>query len=147
MPRPVAEEAVTGTPILLRVSRVRGLTVPAHGPHRAVVLCVLFHGRPSRQRVTSPAMWRSLWESSPPVIERSLCDDVKAACCVLLGAAQGVLILDPGHPRHLVIAAVGLALVTTAINVMRRFGPRSDGGAGQPNPGAGVAPAARDGDG
>ena len=92
-------------------------------------------------------MWRSLWESPPPLMERSLRDDVKAACGVLLGAALGVLIFDPGHPQRLVVLAVAAVLFTAILNVVRRSMRRSDDGACEPDSGAGAAGAGREHDG
>jgi inner membrane protein involved in colicin E2 resistance len=60
------------------------------------------------------------WARLPPLLDRSLRDDVKWALCLLLGAAIAYLVLGPGDPGLLVGSLVGVVLVIVVATIVRR---------------------------
>lgn len=63
------------------------------------------------------------WGRTPPVMERTLGDDVKVGVAILTGGALACLIgIAPWSA--LLPAAVGVVLVTAVLNVVRRVGRR-----------------------
>jgi F0F1-type ATP synthase assembly protein I len=60
------------------------------------------------------------WYRMPPVMERSLRDDVKAAVFVLLGAGLGYLVTGADDPWLLVGSLIGVTIGIVGINVVRR---------------------------
>jgi inner membrane protein involved in colicin E2 resistance len=79
--------------------------------------------RPPRARTLAPIV-RWDWTRIPPVMERSLRDDVKVAFCILLGATLGYLLLGADDPGLLVGALVGNVVLIVVLNVVRRMSPR-----------------------
>jgi len=63
------------------------------------------------------------WMRTPPVMERTLEDDVKVAAGVLVGVALGCL-LGLGQWTAVPAAAVGLVVATAALNAVRRVRSR-----------------------
>jgi hypothetical protein len=63
------------------------------------------------------------WTRVPPLMERSLRDDLKVAFFVFLGAVAAYLLFGADDPGLLIGTAVGLAAVTILLNVVRRVGP------------------------
>jgi multisubunit Na+/H+ antiporter MnhG subunit len=59
------------------------------------------------------------WTRLPPVMERTLADDLKAALFVFTGVMLGYLIFAPGDASLLLGALIGLALVIVVLNVVR----------------------------
>jgi len=55
----------------------------------------------------------------PPVMQRTLADDLKVALAVLTGAIVGYLVFAPEDPSVLLGVFIGLALVLVALNVVR----------------------------
>lgn len=58
------------------------------------------------------------WTKTPPVMERSFGDDVKAALFVLAGSVLGYFVFG-ADPLILLGAVLGLAIFTAAVNVLR----------------------------
>ena len=59
------------------------------------------------------------WRKWPPVMERTLVDDIKWAVFVFAGAILGVLVFADGDASLLLGAFVGLVLVVVVLNVVR----------------------------
>ena len=55
----------------------------------------------------------------PPVMQRTLADDLKAALAVFTGVILGYLVFAPDDPSLLLGALIGIALVVVALNVAR----------------------------
>jgi uncharacterized membrane protein YfcA len=60
----------------------------------------------------------------PPVWKRTFWDDVKWGLLVLTGAALGYLVFGADDPGLLLGAFLGVVLVITVLNVVRRVRPR-----------------------
>ena len=60
------------------------------------------------------------WAKLPPIMQRTLRDDLKWALCVLVGFTAGYLVFDADDPGILVGAFVGCTLVIVALNTLRR---------------------------
>ena len=73
---------------------------------------------PSARRLAPIVRWN--WTRVPPVMERSLRDDVKVAFFVLLGVTVGYLVFGADDSDVLLGALVGLVAVTVVLNVLRR---------------------------
>ena len=58
---------------------------------------------------------------SPPIMERTLADDLKWALFVLVGVTVGYLALGGGEPSLLVGSIAGVVLVIVVLNVLRRL--------------------------
>jgi hypothetical protein len=58
------------------------------------------------------------WTKLPPVMERTLADDLKAALFVFTGVLLGYLVFEP-DTSVLLGALIGLAIVTVVLNVVR----------------------------
>jgi hypothetical protein len=56
----------------------------------------------------------------PPIMERSLRDDLKWAVCVLGGVTAGYFVFDADDPGLLVGALVGCTLIILALSALRR---------------------------
>jgi len=63
------------------------------------------------------------WMRTPPVMERTLGDDVKVAAAILVGVSLGCL-LGLGEWTTVPAAAVGLVAVTAALNALRQVRSR-----------------------
>jgi hypothetical protein len=59
------------------------------------------------------------WTKLPPVMERSLVDDLKVALAVFTGGFLGYLVFAPDDPSVLLGGVIGLALVTVGLNIVR----------------------------
>jgi hypothetical protein len=66
------------------------------------------------------------WARVPPVMDRSLRDDVKVAFCVLLGATVAYLLAGADDPGLLIGAVGAIVVVTVVLNVIRRARPRRE---------------------
>jgi uncharacterized membrane protein HdeD (DUF308 family) len=55
----------------------------------------------------------------PPVMQRTLADDLKAALAVFMGVILGYLVFAPDDPSVLLGALIGIALVVVGLNVVR----------------------------
>jgi hypothetical protein len=64
------------------------------------------------------------WKKMPPVMERTLYDDVKVGLFVFTGAILGYLVFSPGDPSVLLGAFGGLVIALVVINVVRFFARR-----------------------
>jgi len=60
----------------------------------------------------------------PPVMERTLADDLKWAALVLAGAVLAFLVLGADDVGVLVGAAIGVVAVIVVLSVLRRAHPR-----------------------
>ncbi|HEX5621958.1 MAG TPA: hypothetical protein VFX51_26260 [Solirubrobacteraceae bacterium] len=59
------------------------------------------------------------WAKLPPVMERTLADDLKAALFVFSGVLLGYLVFA-GHDTSILLGAlIGLALMVVVLNVVR----------------------------
>jgi hypothetical protein len=56
----------------------------------------------------------------PPVMERTLRDDLNWALCVLVGVTAGYFVFGDDNPGVLVGAFVGCAVVIVVLNILRR---------------------------
>jgi hypothetical protein len=61
------------------------------------------------------------WTKSPPMMQRTLADDLKLALFVLTGATLGYLVFGGGDPSPLVGSVVGVVLMIVVLNVLRRL--------------------------
>jgi hypothetical protein len=59
------------------------------------------------------------WTKMPPVMERTVVDDLKVALAVFTGALLGYLVFAPDDPSVLLGGIIGLAIVTVVLNVVR----------------------------
>jgi hypothetical protein len=59
------------------------------------------------------------WRKWPPVMQRTLADDVKWASFVFTGAILGYLVFGGGDASLLLGAFLGLVLVVVVLNVVR----------------------------
>jgi hypothetical protein len=69
------------------------------------------------------------WGKLPPIMERTLRDDVKLFLCVLVGAALGSLVFgaDAGLLRGFAIGAAAMIVVLNVFRfVVRHVGTRRD---------------------
>jgi inner membrane protein involved in colicin E2 resistance len=64
------------------------------------------------------------WGRLPPVMERTLRQDVMWALFVLAGAALAYLLLGADEPSLLLGALLGVAVVIIVLNFLRRVRPR-----------------------
>jgi len=60
------------------------------------------------------------WFSLPPILERTLRDDLKWAVSVLVGATAGCLLIGTDDPSLLVGFCVGCVVVIVVLQVLRR---------------------------
>jgi hypothetical protein len=60
------------------------------------------------------------WATLPPVMERTVRDDVKVALCVLAGATVGYFSFGVGHPSLLVGSLIGVPVSIVVLAVFRR---------------------------
>ena len=61
------------------------------------------------------------WTKWPPVMQRTLSDDLKWALFVLIGVTLGYLVFGGGEISLLVGSAAGVVLVIVVLNVVRRL--------------------------
>jgi hypothetical protein len=64
------------------------------------------------------------WRKLPPVMQRTLADDLKWALFVFTGAILGFLVFAGGDTSLLLGSFIGIALVVVALNVVRRVSRR-----------------------
>src|SRR5215204_5828780 len=82
---------------------------------------------PVADRLTSSSTPRTVaivnwgWTKSPPVMERTLADDLKWALFVLIGATLGYLVFGGGETSLLVGSVAGVVLVIVVLNILRRL--------------------------
>jgi len=72
---------------------------------------------------------RSPWRKLPPLMERTLLDDVLLAVCILVGAALGALVFgaDGASVQAFVIGAVTVIVLLQVFRfVVRRAGTHRD---------------------
>ena len=62
-----------------------------------------------------------LWRKAPPVMERTLADDLRVGLLVILGMALGLLVFGGDAAAVLLGAAIGLVLLVVALNIARRI--------------------------
>ena len=62
---------------------------------------------------------RQGWYRSPPVMERTLLDDVKWGLAVLAGATLGYFVFDVSDASVLVGAVIAVVLVVGVLNLAR----------------------------
>jgi hypothetical protein len=67
------------------------------------------------------------WFKVPPVMQRTLADDLKWGALVLTGAVLAFLVLGADDVGVLVGAAIGVLGVIVVLNVVRRPSRRGDG--------------------
>jgi hypothetical protein len=82
--------------------------------------------RPLRARVASVLIVRLGWSKLPPVMERSLRDDLKWALAVLVGATLGYFVFAGDDVSLLLGSFLGVTVVLVALAVARRIGHRRD---------------------
>ncbi len=56
----------------------------------------------------------------PPIMERTLRDDLKWALCVLVGVTASYFVFGDDNPSVLVGAFVGCVVVILVLNILRR---------------------------
>jgi hypothetical protein len=56
----------------------------------------------------------------PPVMQRTVADDLKWALFVIAGATIGYLLLGGGDPAPLLGCIAGVVIAVVALNVLRR---------------------------
>ena len=56
----------------------------------------------------------------PPIMERSLRDDLKWAVCFLVGVTAGYFVFDADDPGLLVGALVGCTVIILVLSALRR---------------------------
>jgi hypothetical protein len=59
------------------------------------------------------------WRKMPPVMERTLADDIKVGLFIFTGAILGYLVFSPGDPSVLLGAFGGLVIALVVLNVVR----------------------------
>jgi uncharacterized membrane-anchored protein len=62
---------------------------------------------------------RQIVRKFPPVMQRTITDDLKWAAVVFTGAILGYLVFAPGDASVLLGALIGIALVVVVLNVVR----------------------------
>jgi len=87
---------------------------PRRGAERAGVPGVFTAAPYGRMIVT----WD--WRNWPPVMERTLADDLKWALLMFTGAILGYLVFAGGDTSLLLGSFIGLVSVVVALNVVRR---------------------------
>ena len=60
------------------------------------------------------------WTKSPPMMQRTLADDLKWALFVLTGATLGYLVFGRGDTSLLLGCVIGAVVVIVVLNVLRR---------------------------
>jgi hypothetical protein len=60
------------------------------------------------------------WTKWPPLMQRTLADDLRWALCVLAGVTLGYVVFGDGDTSLLVGAGIGAALVIVLLQVLRR---------------------------
>ena len=60
------------------------------------------------------------WTKSPPMMQRTLADDLKWALAVLTGATLGYLVFGGGDISLLLSFVIGAVVVIVVLNVLRR---------------------------
>jgi hypothetical protein len=58
--------------------------------------------------------------SLPPIMERTLRDDLKWAVCFLVGATAAYFVFDADDPGLLVAALVGCTVIILVLSALRR---------------------------
>ena len=66
------------------------------------------------------------WFSLPPIMERTLRDDLKWAFCVLVGVTAGYFVFDAKDLGLLVGALVGCTVVILVLSTLRRVRRAAD---------------------
>jgi hypothetical protein len=64
------------------------------------------------------------WGKLPPMLDRTLGDDLRWAMCVLVGATVGYFLFGLDDPSVLVASAAGAVVAIVGLNVLRRMKPR-----------------------
>ena len=59
------------------------------------------------------------WTKLPPIMERTLADDLKVALAVFTGGFLGYLVFAPGDASVLLGGVIGLAIVVVGMNIVR----------------------------
>jgi hypothetical protein len=70
--------------------------------------------------------WSSLTRRLPPVMERSLADDLRVAFGVLLGGTLAWLLLGAHHVGLILGGVAGCVLFIVGVNVVRRVRSRRE---------------------
>ena len=60
------------------------------------------------------------WTKLPPLMQRTLADDLKWALFVLAGATLGVLVFGGGDTSLLLGCVIGVVVVIVVVSVLRR---------------------------
>ena len=64
------------------------------------------------------------WTKPPPIMQRTLADDLRLALSLLTGATLGYLVFGGGDLSLLLGSVIGIALVIVGVAVLRRMGRR-----------------------
>src|SRR5215217_657517 len=86
------------------------------GASRRLPWLLLTFSRPPR----SVAIVNWGWTKSPPLMQRTLTDDLKWALFVLIGVTLGYLVIGSGETSLLFGSIAGVVLVIVVLNILRR---------------------------